>query len=465
MESRDLIVTPLFLIFIYVTAYFVRYIVADRTVRKYFIPALTLKIFGAISLGFIYQYYYKGGDTFVYFHQGSRYIWEAFLDSPLKALKLIFAKGDYLPETLEYASKIIFYDDLPSYFVVRVAGLFDILTFHTYSATACLFAVASFSGLWAMYTAFYRMFPKLHMELAIAIFFIPSVFFWGSGILKDSITLGALGWATYAFYCIFIRKRNLILPLLILTLSFLIIYEIKIYILLCFVPALLIWLYLHYMSRVRNLVLKTMVFPVSLLILVGSGYLAVKRIGEENRRYNLGNITQTAEATARWLTYVSAREEGSAYSLGDFDYSASGILKKTVPAIWVTLFRPYFWEAKNPVMALSALESFLLFGFFLFVLLMVFRRGNLSKIFEQPVIAFCFFFTITFSFAVGISTYNFGSLVRYKIPMMPFFLIGLLLLLAYSKRRRKLARFDRNENLSSTSFLPDDPIRVRRAGS
>jgi hypothetical protein len=251
----------------------------------------------------------------------------------------------------------------------------------------------------------------------------------------------------------------------ILVLSSLIIYEIKIYILLCYIPALLIWLYVHYMGRVRNVVLKAMVFPVSVFILAGSGYLAVKKIGEENRRYNLRNITRTAEATARWLTYVSAREEGSAYSLGDFDYSASGILKKTVPAIWVTLFRPYVWEAKNPVMVLSALESFALFVFSLFILFVAIRRGNFSRIFEQPVIAFCLFFTITFSFAVGISTYNFGSLVRYKIPMMPFFLIALFLLLHYSKSRKKRVRFDSSENSSSTRFLPADPIKVRREGS
>lgn len=442
MELIDLIVTPLLLILIFVFAYFIRYFVADHTIRKYFLPGLTLKILGAISLGLIYQFYYDGGDTFTYFNMGSRYIWEAFLDSPGKALRLIFAQGEYLPETWEYASKIIFYDDLPSFFVVRVAGIFDILTFHTYSATASLFALVSFSGLWAMYTSFYKMFPRLHLEFAIAIFFIPSVFFWGSGILKDSITLGALGWATYSFHSIFIERKNIISSLLIMMISLFTIYEIKIYILLCFIPALLIWLYVHYMNKVRNLVLKMMVFPVSVFILLGSGYFAVKKIGEENQRYNLANLTQTAEATARWLTYVSLREEGSAYTLGDFDYTTSGILKKAFPAIWVTLFRPYVWEVRNPVMALSALESLSLFLFFLFVIFIALFRRSMNKIFKQPVITFCFFFTLSFSFAVGISTYNFGSLVRYKIPMMPFFLIGLFLVLYYSKRLRKVSRLD-----------------------
>jgi hypothetical protein len=32
-------------------------------------PAFTLKIIGAILLGYIYQYYYKGGDTLNYWHQ------------------------------------------------------------------------------------------------------------------------------------------------------------------------------------------------------------------------------------------------------------------------------------------------------------------------------------------------------------------------------------------------------------
>ena len=32
-------------------------------------PAFTLKIIGAILLGIIYQFYYKGGDTLNYWHQ------------------------------------------------------------------------------------------------------------------------------------------------------------------------------------------------------------------------------------------------------------------------------------------------------------------------------------------------------------------------------------------------------------
>ena len=445
MRIQDLVVTPIILTIIFSLALWIRGSLTDKNVRIYFIPGLALRIIGAISLGLVYQYYYQGGDTFNYFDRGSKFIYEAFQDSPLKALQLIFANGSYDTNTFEYASKIIYYQDLPSYFVVRLAGFFDIFTFHTYSATATLFAVFSFSGAWAMFMALYRLFPRLHLYLAIALFFIPSVFFWGSGILKDSVTLGALGWGTYSFIQMFIMKKRFISSSIILLLSFYIIYHIKIYILLCFVPALLVWYYLENMRNIRNAVLKAMIFPFTMIFLITGGYFSVKLIGESNRRYNLERLSYTAESTARWLSFVSEKQEGSGYTLGDFDYSSRGIIRKIPAAIWVTLFRPYVWEAKNPVMLLSAFESSILLVFAVYVLIQVTIRKRLVMLLTNPVIVFCFIYSIIFAFAIGISTYNFGSLVRYKIPILPFFIIGLFIWLTYSKRPRKFMLYSSGE--------------------
>jgi hypothetical protein len=70
---------------------------------------------------------------------------------------------------------------------------------------------------------------------------------------------------------------------------------------------------------------------------------------------------------------------------------------------------------------------------------------KLSLLYSQPIIFFTLLYSISFSFAIGISTYNFGTLVRYKIPMIPFYLIGLFVLLYYSKRRRKFKVLDLRE--------------------
>ncbi|MCG8310526.1 MAG: hypothetical protein MI975_24250 [Cytophagales bacterium] len=445
MEIKDLFVTPIFLIIVYIIAFWVRPLVTNSGNKRYFIPGLSLKIIGAISLGLIYQFYYKGGDTFTYFSYGSKYIWEAFKDHPVKAIKLIFAGSEYANDTFQYASKIYTYGDMSSYFVVRVAGFLDIFTFHTYSATAVLFAAISFSGLWALYYVFYKIYPRQHLGLAIAVFFIPSVFFWGSGILKDSITVGALGWATFGSFNVFFAKRNRIFSLIILLCSFYTIYSIKIYILLCFLPAVILWVLYSRLGEVKNIAMKILFAPIVLLVASLIGYYSIVKVGEESPRYNIENIAETAKVTAEWIHYVSEREGGSAYTLGDFDYSAIGIVRKFLPAIWVTLYRPHLWEVSNLVMLLSALESFILLLFTIFVVYNIGILNVFKKITSNPFLIFCFLFSLVFAFAVGLTTYNFGSLVRYKIPLYPFFVSGLFILLSYRKRERKRSEFDPTE--------------------
>jgi hypothetical protein len=445
MEVKDILITPIFLVIVYLIAFLIRPMVTEPANKRYFIPGFSLKVLGALFVGIIYQFYYGGGDTFTYFNLGSKYIWEAFKDNPLLALKLIFAGSEYHSDTFEYASKIYTYGDASSYFVVRAAGVLDILTFHTYSSTAILFAAISFSGLWALYHVFYRMFPGLHLQLAIAIFFIPSVFFWGSGILKDTITMGALGWATYAIYYLFIAKRHLIASVIVLLAALFTIYTIKIYILLCFLPAAILWISYLRMASVRNVIFKILLAPFVLGIAGFGGYYSIVKVAEDNPRYNIENITETARVTAEWIHYVSQREQGSAYTLGDFDYSPAGMVKKFPLAIWVTLYRPYLWESHNIVMLMSALESFALLIFTIYVVYALGFIRALTKVFSTPVLTFCFLFSIIFAFAVGLTTYNFGTLVRYKIPMYPYFVTGLFILLSYSKRPKKHRVFESTE--------------------
>lgn len=443
MTLQDFVITPLYLIVIYLVAYFIRGLVADANTKSYFIPALTVKIIGAISVGLIYQFYYGGGDTFNYFNN-SKHIWEAFKESPLLGLSLIFSKNQYTSDNFQFASLMYFFHDSSSYFVVRVAGLFDIFTFHTYSATAILFALFSFSGLWVMYKGFYDLHKQLHFEFALAIFFIPSVFFWGSGLLKDTLTLGALGWATYAtiriFFC---RKRSIIPYVIVLMLSCYAVYLIKIYILLCFSPAIILWIFLYWRRSIPSAMMRILLTPIMIALALVLGYFALVAVGEDNQRYSLESLGKTAEITATYLYYVSEKQGGSSYTLGDFDYSVSGMIKKLPLAINVTLFRPYLWEAKNPIMLLSALESFALLIFTIVITVRTRLLTTLKSI--DPTITFCLVFALSFAFAVGFSTYNFGSLVRYKIPLIPFYLIGLFTLNHYSKKDKKLSALDRTE--------------------
>ncbi len=438
MELRDLLVTPIFLILVYGVAYFVRPYVSDETNRVYFFPALTAKIIGALALGAVYQFYYGSGDTFMYHTYGSRLVWDAFVESPLDGIKLLFASSKNPGDVYHYASQIYLFRDPNSYAVIRISALFDLITFSTYSATACLFAVFSFIGSWQFYLTFYKQFPSLHGRLAIAAFFIPSVFFWGSGILKDSITLGCLGIATYQIYTIFIERKVRWYNLIQLLASLFLIFSIRKFILQAYLPAVIVWVGASQIYQIRAVILRVMVVPFVIAILVGSAYYTVLKIGEDDDRYAVSRLATTARTTAYDIRYWSGRFAGSGYSLGELDGSFNSMIRLTPQAINVSLFRPYLWEVKNPLMVLSALESLVILGACLYVLGK--KRARIFSVLSDPNILFALSFALVFAFAIGISTYNFGTLVRYKVPLLPFFVTALTLMANYRKRDKTTDR-------------------------
>jgi hypothetical protein len=116
------------------------------------------------------------------------------------------------------------------------------------------------------------------------------------------------------------------------------------------------------------------------------------------------------------------------FDIGRFDASYTGILSKAPVAIVAGLFRPFIWEASGPTLIISALENI-----FILVLLMiaVFGRG-IKNFFKQlssnHYLIFSFTFTLILSLMVGLTTANFGALVRYKIPYMPFLITSLLII-------------------------------------
>lgn len=443
MEARDLIVTPILLMGIAVLAYVIRPRVTDAITRIYFFPALTVKIVGALAVGLIYQFYYDGGDTFNYHTHGSRHIWEAFVDSPVKGMKLLTSDGNDFNDIYRYASKIAFFSDPQSYAIVKTAAVFDLFTFSSYSATAILFALVSFVGMWMFFLTFYEQYPQLHRGLAIASFFIPSVFFWGSGLLKDTITLSCLSIATYQVFRIFIKRKFGIKHIILLTASLYGMYAIKIYILLTFLPAAIVWVFIANLAAIRTVVLKIMLAPFIISAAVALAYFAMLKAGEDNAKYSLKNVAKTAQVTAYDIRYWTGRDAGSGYTLGELDGTFASMMRLAPQAVNVSLFRPYLWEVRNPLMLLSALESMALLIISLYILIK--KNVKIFSALTNMNVLFAMIFSIAFAFAVGVSTFNFGTLVRYKIPLLPFFLVALILILHHSKRERKFEALEVTE--------------------
>jgi len=429
LSILDFALLPFYLGIVYLFAYRFRNkrYSKKNPLRRYYIPALTIKILGAIFIALIYGYYYKSGDTYYFFNQ-AQVLNSSFNESFGKWINLLFhiptAKD---PNYYGYISQMEWYNDSASYAVVSITAFLSVFTLNTYLPTAVLFAFISFTGVWALFRTFTSLFPALIRPIAAAILFIPSVFVWGSGIFKDTLCLFGLGWLTFAIFRFLLKKDFSFSNILIAILSFALVAKIKLYILLGFVPALLMWTFFNYSQKIKNKSQKILVKFLFLVIVLAAVLFFMQQYANELGKYSLENVAQTSKATGGYIYWISG-DEGSAYSLGDFSPTIGGMLSKFPMAVNVTLFRPYIWEAKKVLVLFSSLEAIL----FLFLSLKILFTIGVVKIWKtinsDPTIQFCLIFSLVFAFAVGISSYNFGALSRYKIPCLPFFALSLILI-------------------------------------
>lgn len=446
MELADLFLTPIYLGILYLIAFGIRDKVTNLYTKQYFIPALTLKFVGAIGLGLIYQFYYGGGDTFNYY-AAVKGIGNAFSNSTSAGIKLLLTSGGtYDPETAPFTANILWYQTGGSeYLLIRIAAIIGLLCFNNYTVISLFFACISFSGLWAMYMTFIKYRPQLYKQLAWTVFYMPSVFFWGSGLLKDTLCLGALGWLFYALHRGAIERRNLLRCIIIGIASTYLLAQLKIYILLCFLPMSLLWVFNENSSRIRSTAVRVLAKPILLAVGGAIAVVAINNLTKGDDHYALDKIGERSKINSDYLYRVSVEQNGSGYNLGTQDGTIGGMVKLAPMAIITSLFRPFLWEARNPVMLLSALEAIF---FLLFTLRIFYRTGvwaTIRLISSNSILTLCFVFALIFSASVAITSSNFGTLVRYKIPMMPFYLAGLYMLesMARTKKetlpRRKLA--------------------------
>src|SRR6187397_496868 len=389
----DFILLPIYLFIVFVFAAYFRnkYYPKDHPLRRYFMPAFALKIFGAILLGIIYQYYYKGGDSLNYWRQ-TEIINSSMSDSFWTWLRLITGSAEiYDVDVYNYTTQFWWYGiKEPEYLISVIGAVIGLFTMTTYLPTAVIFAAISFIGVWKLYIVFTKLYPRLSKQLAYAFLFIPSVIFWGSGFMKDTITLSCVGWVTHFFYLIFYENKKIVANSIFALFFLYIIYIIKSYIVMAFLPAILLWGVglLSYKIKDTRLILFVRYFlyasAIGGIALVG-GKLESEMFGE----YNIENVASKSFVTRDYLFRVSNEQDGSGYTLGDFDPTLLGMLEQAPAGVNVTLFRPYLWEARKPIVMVSALESLL---YFIFTIVAIVRNNPLrmiQRIFADETLQFC----------------------------------------------------------------------------
>ena len=99
------------------------------------------------------------------------------------------------------------------------------------------------------------------------------------------------------------------------------------------------------------------------------------------------------------------------------------------------------------VMLLSGLENLFILLLTLYVVFRFRFKVIWSLIKDYPLVLYSFVFAILFAFMIGVTTSNFGALVRFKIPLIPLY-IGSLMVLYGQLRQLQLAQQSRGKRNS-----------------
>ena len=263
----DLLLGPIALFIILMISVLIRNKnIEQKPEYKYYIAGLSLKLFGGISLVLIYTFYYGGGDTNQYYYDAVCYSklmflnFNQYLDIMINGMswKALF----YFSEDTGFP---VYFRDSPTYNVVRLTNLIVTLSFRSFIVSTLIVAWISFIGVWKMYKMFYTAYPHLGKQMAIAVFFIPSVYFWGSGLMKDTITYSAIGYYVYSFYFMFVKKQYTFGNVITILLSVTIIISIKPYILVALMPSSILWIFIMLTDSIKGQMVRYLALPFLIL--------------------------------------------------------------------------------------------------------------------------------------------------------------------------------------------------------
>lgn len=428
ISAVDLLLVPLyFIILLFFIILLKKKYNHNVLVQKYLVKGFIFKIFGGLFYALLVVYYWGFGDTVNYFKEVIE-IKRLIAEGRISVFQAYFADYTFFRENFG----IVTIPNNNGLVVTRLALFLSYFSFSRFLVITMLFSTASYCCLFILFKTFCDIAPKLYKAIAIIVLFIPSMSIYGSGILKDTICISALALFFYSNHALFIRKIFSGRYVFILLISAYFILAIKSYILAAFLLPLVLFIIISSINTIKSPVIRTSTYLLSLAAAGAGFYILSDQI--------FGIIGfETLEEVANGITYLQEQYAGmqqdadSNFSIGTIEPTLFGVLKAMPAGFVATLYRPFIWEANKVFVLFSALESLCLLLFTIYVIFSAGIKRSFRYFMGNPIIFLSLGFAIIFASIVGLSATNFGTLARYRLPAIPFYLFGLLLILYQSK--------------------------------
>ena len=300
----------------------------------------------------------------------------------------------------------------------------------SYHAAKVGCALIGLVGVYLFYRAAVLFLRHEDIRILYILALFPSILFWSSILGKDPITLMGISLCVYGVVA-WDRLRKL-RYLITIALGILIVSLIRMWL----VPILMAPSLIMVIIGRRSFMWRTVLTAMLALAFV----IAILQIQD------MWNI-KSVEDFFRFRSYATTAfiGGGSSYKGPEINGFIDMIIFLPL-GIFSTLFRPLPWDVPNLFGFLQSLDNLVL----LLLLVMAVKRTRLKEL-KEPLVLWAISFIIIWAALHGLVVFNFGTLVRYKLQILPV-LLGLLLYLSRRRERsvwRSYMRFPMEVNVSS----------------
>ncbi len=398
----------------------------------------TIKIIFGLLLWAIYTFYYTDrstADIYKYFDD-SKILFDTLKTHPTHYFRMLLGIYNNTPEFDTYYNEMHYwsrkfygsiYND--SHTIVRFNAFVRLFSFGYYNVHTVFICFVSFIGLTGIYKTFATYLKDKKRELMFAVFLLPSVLFWGSGVLKEGIIIFALGLSIYYTTKLFTPKAIIICAAMaaLLALS-------KFYVWLAIMPSLIFLLWFNKSGASKPLLkFAIIIFTLSIIGLNIDSFTPIQNplvtLSQKQIEFNqlaYGNFTDAY--------HHPIPVAGSLIKLDTLEPTASSFLKNSPQALLNTVVRPYPWELKSPLMLMAGAENIMILAFIL--LCLVFSKP--FSIIHWEYVLFCLSFVLIQFLIIGETTPVLGAIARYKVISLPFLLIAFLFMLDKNKLLKRI---------------------------
>lgn len=416
---------PAFLITLYIALVYwwisrSKFFEIDNLSRPLIFGIFLSKVLAGFAYGYIHKVYFGGVDTFLYFKDSAQ-IANTLFSYPGYYFQSFLGLSPTVPvgaDVFLYPPSNIFWRDLGTYSLVHIHAIPQLFSFGYYNVHIIFVAII---GLIASLN-FYKVFSKnLHIAptiLIIACFFMPSVVFWTSGLHKDVWVYLGLSWVLSALGNFAASKqyqRNVILPLI---LGFLTVALFRYHLLFLLIPAVISYFWAESTSNKNSLYRFAIVYGILLLsafLIQFSGAIDILEI-----------------LSHRQQAFLQEKGNSNIEGVMAWDANIMGFLGFLPHAVANAAFRPFYWNCKDFLQVIAAVEISI---FWLLAIASLFMRRRSSK--SKPIMYFILFYAISNLILIGLLVGNTGTIVRYRSLALGFLAIVVVQALDAFRARKK----------------------------